>query len=122
MLAGSVILGRLGRHQEQDGHHDRRRHPWAGVLGGERPAAPSTAFWLHGAQALYGGCPAPSSNSLSSWPFLQEKVEPEYLGRVLGLSNAIMTLLAPPTGLVATRPLAQAGRGLPCGFRRAGAL
>ena len=37
---------------------------------------------------------------------IQEKVEPEYLGRVLGLSGAIMTL-ASPLGLVATALFAE---------------
>lgn len=36
---------------------------------------------------------------------IQEKVAPEFLGRVLGLSGAIMTL-ASPVGLVATALLA----------------
>ena len=37
---------------------------------------------------------------------IQEKVEPEYLGRVLGFSGAIMTL-ASPLGLVATALFAE---------------
>jgi H+ antiporter protein len=61
---------------------------------------PSTAFWVFAVLSALMGLSSPFFNSLFM-ALLQEKVEPEYLGRVLGLSNAIMTL-ASPIGLVAT--------------------
>ena len=99
MLAGSVILGIWG------GTKDKMVTMvgsilclgvlliWTGLL-------PPSAFWLFIALDLFMGLTAPFFNSVFM-ALIQEKVEPEYLGRVLGLSGAIMTL-ASPVGLGAT--------------------
>ena len=99
MLAGSVILGVWG------GTRNKMVTMTAAILGmGVFLVAcgllPSTAFWVFAVLSALMGLSSPFFNSLfrALW---QEKVEPEYLRRVLGLSNAIMTL-ASPIGLVAT--------------------
>lgn len=99
MLAGSVILGIWG------GTKDKMVTMAASVLAmGVFLAAagllPPSAFWAFVVLSALMGLSCPFFNSLFM-ALLQEKVEPEYLGRVLGLSNAIMTL-ASPVGLVAT--------------------
>ena len=99
MLAGSVILGIWG------GTKDKMVTMTASIfaMGAFLVAVgllPSTAFWAFAALSGLMGLSSPFFNSLFM-ALLQEKVENEYLGRVLGLSNAIMTL-ASPIGLVAT--------------------
>ena len=65
------------------------------------------------------GLSAPFFNSMFM-ALIQEKVEAEYLGRVLGLSGAIMTL-ASPLGLAASALFA-GKTGLPIWFLLAGAI
>ncbi len=99
MLAGSVILGAWGGTKN-------RIWTMAGaeaVLGAALVVAgvlPPSGFWVFAGASLVMGLSAPFFNSVFM-ALIQEKVEPEYLGRVLGLSGAIMTL-ASPIGLVAT--------------------
>lgn len=104
MLTGSVILGVWG------GTKDKIVTMVASelVLGVVLVAAgllPPTGFWVFAGLSLLMGLSCPFFNS-EFMALIQEKVEPEYLGRVLGLSGAIMTL-ASPLGLVATALFAE---------------
>ena len=99
MLAGSIILGLWG------GTRDKLVTMVGALLflGGTLVLTgllPPTAFLAFAVLSLLMGLSAPFFNSLFM-ALLQEKVEKEYLGRVLGLVSAIMTL-ASPLGLVAT--------------------
>lgn len=99
MLAGSIILGIWG------GTKNKMVTMTAaifalGTLLVMTGLLPSTAFWAFVVLSGLMGLTGPFFNSLFM-ALLQEKVEPDYLGRVLGLSNAIMTL-ASPIGLVVT--------------------
>lgn len=104
MLAGSVILGAWG---------GTKNRIWTmvgaeAVLGAALVVAgvlPPSGFWVFAAASLVMGLSCPFFNSVFM-ALIQEKVEPEYLGRVLGLSGAIMTL-ASPLGLVATAVFAE---------------
>lgn len=99
MLAGSVILGLWGGTRN-------KIHTMAGsilllgitlVLTGLLPSGAFGAFVI--LTALMG-LSAPFFNAVFT-ALIQEKVEGEYLGRVLGLTGAIMTL-ASPLGLAAS--------------------
>lgn len=99
MLAGSVLLGIWG------GTRDKMVTMIGSILAMGSflivtGLLPPTAFWAFAGLSLLMGLSSPFFNSLFM-ALLQEKVEKEYLGRVLGLSNAIMTL-ASPIGLLAT--------------------
>ena len=118
MLAGSVILGVWG------GTKDKvltmvgamvlmgGTLVWAGLL-------PPTGFFLFVGLTLVMGLSCPFFNSVFM-ALIQEKVEPEYLGRVLGLTTAIMTL-ASPVGLIATALFADR-TGVPVWFVAAGVM
>lgn len=99
MLAGSVLLGVWGGTRNKMITMTAAVAAmggllvWAGLL-------PTSAFWVFSGLSLAMGLTSPFFTSLFM-ALIQEKVEPEYLGRVLGLSSAIMTL-ASPIGLVAT--------------------
>lgn len=103
MLAGSVILGLWG------GFRDKMATMLGsifalGVVLVATGLLPPTAFWTFAVLSLFMGLTCPFFNSVFM-ALIQEKVAPEFLGRVLGLSGAIMTL-ASPVGLVATALLA----------------
>lgn len=61
---------------------------------------PPSGFWLFVLLSFLMAPCAPFFNG-PSLALIQEKVEPEYLGRVLGISGAIMSL-ASPLGLLVT--------------------
>ena len=118
MLAGSIILGIWG------GTKDKMVTMLSAIfaLGAVLIATgllPPTAFWLFAVLSTLMGLTGPFFNSLFM-ALIQEKVEGEYLGRVLGLSNAIMTL-ASPIGLIATALLADR-TGLSIWFVSAGVM
>lgn len=99
MLAGSVILGIWG------GTKDKMVAMIASImcLGSLLVISgllPPSGFWVFAGLSGLMGLSAPFFNSLFM-ALIQEKVEPEYLGRVLGLSGSIMSL-ASPVGLTAT--------------------
>ncbi len=116
MLAGSIILGIWGGTKN-------KIITMIGsvlflgatlVLTALLPPAAFTAFVV---LTVLMGLSAPFFNSMFM-ALIQEKVEAEYLGRVLGLSGAIMTL-APPLGLAASALFA-GKTGLPIWFLIAG--
>lgn len=99
MLAGSVILGIWG------GTKDKvvtmvGAELLLGLLLAATGILPPTGFFVFAGLSLLMGLSCPFFNSVFM-ALIQEKVEPEYLGRVLGLSGAIMSL-ASPLGLMAT--------------------
>ncbi len=103
MLAGSVLLGLWG------GTKDKIVTMLGSIfaLGGALVVTgllPPGGFWGFAGLSLFMGLTCPFFNSVFM-ALIQEKVEPAYLGRVLGLSGAIMTL-ASPLGLIATALLA----------------
>ena len=117
MLAGSVILGLWGGTRN-------KIHTMAGsilllgitlVLTGLLPSGAFGAFVI--LTALMG-LSAPFFNAVFT-ALIQEKVEGEYLGRVLGLTEAIMTL-ASPLGL-ASSAIFSGRTGLSVWFLIAGA-
>lgn len=96
MLLGSVILGLWG------GTRDKILTMTAAVLGLGLTLVlsgllPPGGFWAFAALSGLMGLSAPFFNSVFM-ALIQTRVEPEYLGRVLGLTGAIMTL-ASPVGL-----------------------
>lgn len=104
MLAGSVLLGLWG------GGKDKILTMTAAVLamGGALAVTgvlPPSGFWWFAGLSLLMGVTCPFFNSVFM-ALIQEKVEAQYLGRVLGLSGAMMTL-ASPIGLGATALLAE---------------
>lgn len=104
MLAGSIALGVWG------GTKDKIiTILWSelamGVVLVISGLLPPTGFWLFVWLSLAMGLTCPFFNSMFM-ALIQEKVEPEYLGRILGLSGAITTL-ASPIGLVATALFAE---------------
>ncbi len=104
MLAGSVVLGLWG------GGKDKILTMMSAVfaMGGALVITgmlPPSGFWWFAGMSLVMGLTCPFFNSVFM-ALIQEKVAPEYLGRVLGLSGAIMTL-ASPLGLAATALLAE---------------
>lgn len=99
MLVGSVILGLWG------GTRDKIVTMTAsifalGLLLVVAGLLPPTAFAVFVVLSFLMSLCAPFFNSMFM-ALIQEKVEGEYLGRVLSLSSAVMTL-ASPAGLVAT--------------------
>lgn len=99
MLVGSMLLGLWG------GTRNKMSTMTVAVfaLGGCLMAMgvlPPTGFAAFVALSLGMGLAAPFFNSLFT-ALIQEKVEAEYLGRVLGLATAIMTLSS-PIGLAAS--------------------
>ena len=104
MLAGSVILGIWGGTRN-------KIITMAGsvfLLGTTLVVTgllPPAAFWVFVALTALMGLSAPFFSSVFM-ALIQEKVEGEYLGRVLGLSGAIMTL-ASPLGLAASAVFAE---------------
>ena len=88
----------------------------AGMLAGLLPPSGFRAF---AGLSLLMGLSAPFFNSVFM-ALIQTKVEPEYLGRVLGLTGAIMTL-ASPLGLGLTALFADA-TGVPLWFLLAGVI
>ena len=99
MLAGSVLLGLWG------GTRNKIITMTAAVLGLGLTLVlagllPPSGFRAFAGLSLLMGLSAPFFNSVFM-ALIQTKVEPEYLGRVLGLTGAIMTL-ASPLGLAAS--------------------
>ena len=80
---------------------------------------PSGGFWAFAALSGLMGLSAPFFNSVFM-ALIQTRVEPEYLGRVLGLTGAIMTL-ASPVGLGLTALFAGAA-GLTVWFLLSGVV
>ena len=118
MLAGSVLLGLWG------GGKDKILTMTAAVLamGGALAVTgvlPPSGFWWFAGLSLLMGVTCPFFNSVFM-ALIQEKVEAQYLGRVLGLSGAMMTL-ASPIGLGATALLAE-HTGLTLWFLLAGVV
>lgn len=118
MLVGSVILGLWG------GTKDKMVTMVAamfalGITTMLAGLVPPTGFAVFVGLTLLMALSAPFFNSLFM-ALIQEKIEPEYLGRVLGLSGAIMTL-ASPLGLVATALFAER-TGVPIWFVVSGVL
>lgn len=103
MLAGSIILGVWGGTRNKIITMAASELAMGVVLVGMGLLPPS-GFWAFAALSLAMGLTCPFFNSIFM-ALIQEKVPPEFLGRVLGLSGAIMTL-ASPLGLVATALLA----------------
>lgn len=99
MLAGSVILGLWGGTKDKILTMVGAELVLGAALAGVGLLPPS-GFWVFAVLSLVMGLSCPFFNSVFM-ALIQEKVEPEYLGRVLGLSGAIMTL-ASPVGLIAT--------------------
>lgn len=99
MLAGSIILGVWG------GTKNKMVAMVAAILALGALLAlsgllPPSAFWAFAILSGLMGVALPFFGSLYM-SLLQEKVEPEYLGRVLGLSDSVMGLAA-PLGLLPT--------------------
>lgn len=97
MLAGSILLGVWG------GTKNKITAMVASILALGALLAlagllPPGAFWLFAVLSGLMGVVVPFFGSLFM-ALLQEKVEPEYLGRVLGLSDSVMGL-ASPLGLL----------------------
>ena len=118
MLLGSIILGIWG------GTKDKIVTMVGAVFGLGAVLVvcgflPSTAFLPFLGLTLLMALCAPFFNSLFM-ALLQEKVEPEYLGRILGLTGAVMTL-ASPIGLVATALLGDR-TGVPVWFLVSGVV
>ena len=118
MLAGSVLLGLWG------GGKDKILTMTAAVLamGGALAVTgvlPPSGFWWFAGLSLLMGVTCPFFNSVFM-ALIQEKVEAQYLGRVLGLSGAMMTM-ASPIGLGATALLAE-HTGLTLWFLLAGVV
>lgn len=118
MLSGSVLLGLWG------GGKDKILTMTAAVLamGGALAVTgvlPPSGFWWFAGLSLLMGVTCPFFNSVFM-ALIQEKVEAQYLGRVLGLSGAMMTL-ASPIGLGATALLAE-HTGLTLWFLLAGVV
>ena len=118
LLAGSVLVGRWG------GGKDKILTMTAAVLamGGALAVTgvlPPSGFWWFAGLSLLMGVTCPFFNSVFM-ALIQEKVEAQYLGRVLGLSGAMMTL-ASPIGLGATALLAE-HTGLTLWFLLAGVV
>ena len=97
MLVGSVILGVWGG----------TKNKMVGMLGAMfglglfltvSGLLPPSGFWIFVVMSALMGLVVPFFGSLVM-ALLQEKVEPEYLGRVLGLSDSVMGL-ASPLGLL----------------------
>ncbi len=118
MLAGSLLLGLWGGARNKIATMAGALFLMGGCLlavGGLSPAdfLPFTAL------SLGMGLAAPFFNSILT-ALIQERVEGAYLGRVLGLSSAVMTL-AGPVGLGATALFAE-GVGLVRWFALAGGV
>lgn len=118
MLTGSVLLGLWG------GGKDKVLTMVSAVLamGGALAvtgALPPSGFWWFAGLSLLMGATCPFFNSVFV-ALIQEKVEAQYLGRVMGLSGAMMTL-ASPLGLAATAVLAER-TGLTLWFLLAGVV
>ena len=118
MLAGSVLLGLWG------GTRNKIITMTAAVLGLGLTLVlagllPPSGFRAFAGLSLLMGLSAPFFNSVFM-ALIQTKVEPEYLGRVLGLTGAIMTL-ASPLGLGLTALFADA-TGVPLWFLLAGVI
>ena len=118
MLAGSLLLGLWGGARNKIATMTGALFLMGGCLlavGGLSPAE----FLPFAVLSLGMGLAAPFFNSILT-ALIQERVEGAYLGRVLGLSSAVMTL-AGPVGLGATALFAE-GVGLARWFALAGAL
>ena len=118
MLAGSVLLGLWG------GTRNKIITMTAAVLGLGLTLVlagllPPSGFRAFAGLSLLMGLSAPFFNSVFM-ALIQTKVEPEYLGRVLGLTGAIMTL-ASPLGLGLTALFADA-TDVPLWFLLAGVI
>ena len=104
MLAGSLLLGVWGGTRNKMTAMTAALFCTGGCLlavGGLSPAA----FVAFTGLALGMGLSSPFFNSMFT-ALIQEKVEGGYLGRVLGLTSAVMTL-AGPIGLAATALFAE---------------
>lgn len=104
MLAGSLLLGLWGGTRNKMTAMTAALFCMGGCLlavGGLSPAA----FVAFTGLALGMGLSSPFFNSMFT-ALIQEKVEGGYLGRVLGLTSAVMTL-AGPIGLAATALFAE---------------
>ena len=118
MLLGSVVLGFWGGTRNKMTAMTAALFCTGGCLlavGGLSPAA----FLAFTGLALGMGLASPFFNSMFT-ALIQEKVEGGYLGRVLGLTSAVMTL-AGPVGLAATALFAERV-GLGRWFALSGAL
>ena len=118
MLVGSFLLGLWG------GTRNKMTTMTAAVfaLGGcllAMGCLPPAAFLSFVSLSLGMGLASPFFNSLLT-ALIQEKVEGEYLGRVLGIASAVMTL-ASPVGLGLTALFAE-GVGLIRWFALAGGV
>ena len=104
MLAGSLLLGLWGGTRNKMTAMTAALFAMGGCLlavGGLSPAA----FLAFTGLALGMGLASPFFNSMFT-VLIQEKVAGDYLGRVLGLTSAVMTL-AGPVGLAATALFAE---------------
>lgn len=104
MLAGSLLLGLWGGTRNKMTAMTAALFAMGGCLlavGGLSPAA----FLAFTGLALGMGLASPFFNSMFT-ALIQEKVAGDYLGRVLGLTSAVMTL-AGPVGLAATALFAE---------------
>ena len=104
MLAGSLLLGLWGGTRNKMTAMTVALFAMGGCLlavGGLSPAA----FLAFTGLALGMGLASPFFNSMFT-ALIQEKVAGDYLGRVLGLTSAVMTL-AGPVGLAATALFAE---------------
>ena len=118
MLAGSVLLGLWGGGKDKILTMTAAELAMGGALAVTGVLPPSGFWWFAGLSLLMGvTCPFFNSVFMA---LIQEKVEAQYLGRVLGLSGAMMTL-ASPIGLGATALLAE-HTGLTLWFLLAGVV
>lgn len=118
MLLGSVLLGVWGGTKNKI-YTMVGAELLLGVTLAVSGFLPANRFWVFAALCLVMGFSCPFFESVFM-ALIQKKVEPEYLGRVLGLSGAIMTL-ASPIGLLASA--AWGGRtGVPVWFFLSGAV
>lgn len=118
MLVGSLLLGLWGGTRNKVSTMTVAVFALGGCLLGVG-GLPSTAFLSFVALSLGMGLASPFFSSLFT-ALIQEKVEGAYLGRVLGLASAVMTL-AGPVGLAATALFAE-GVGLIHWFALAGGV
>lgn len=104
MLAGSLLLGLWGGTRNRMTAMTAALFCMGGCLLAVGWLSPA-AFVAFAGLALGMGLSSPFFNSMFT-ALIQEKVEDRYLGRVLGLTSAVMTL-AGPVGLAATALFAE---------------
>ena len=104
MLVGGLILGVWG------GTRNKMITMMAamvvmGVSLGAMGLLPPEGFWAFAVLTLIAGLSSPFFSSLYM-TLLQEKIRPEYLGRIMGVSSSIMAISA-PIGLVLSGAFAE---------------